>query len=578
MRESGGFSLGEARGRRPTVVVLTALQVEYEAVRRHLTDIREDELPHGTLADVGRVPGLNWDVALVETGPTNTRAALVTQPAIEYFDAAAVLFVGVAGALADDVRLGDVVVARKVYGYHGGRESVDGFAARPDAWEPSHDMDQLVRSARRNRPWAFLAPGAPPAQEPRVHFEPIASGDVLIGFRDSETVRRIRRHYNDAVAVDMESHGVTHAARMHRTVRALSIRGISDHADASKATADAGGSQETASRHAAAFALRVLRDLRPPGPPPREQPRGAPVVVVRGPDLDNDSTAWGKRPVVTVDGRDYLLYEGPGGLPHETRDGDVVRRQALARVVSAQGRRDSYAWLRQVQWVGPRAGQGAFDPLAALEEEARLCRAHRGPDVLQLSRSANTVTLALDWPADTALGHPAQTLHALLPERPVPADPMRLWSVVNGLAEVAGALERLGSEGLSHRALHPTALVVNGSRMALRDLGLAAVPPRPGENPGPYQAPEQRYGSGTRPGPTTDVYQLGALLHQALTGRLPDPGLPPYRGAPAVPDSLVHAVASALRPAPQARPGARSLRLALLTAARDLSSAPPPRR
>ncbi|MFF4700413.1 phosphorylase family protein [Streptomyces chattanoogensis] len=96
--------------------MLTALQVEYEAVRRHLEDVREVELPQGTLLDVGRIPGLHWEVALAETGPTNTRATLVTQPAIEYFDAEAVFSVGVAGALKDHLRLGDVVVASKVYG------------------------------------------------------------------------------------------------------------------------------------------------------------------------------------------------------------------------------------------------------------------------------------------------------------------------------------------------------------------------------------------------------------------------------------------------------------------------------
>lgn len=570
--------MGGGRGLRPTAVILTALQVEYEAVRHHMREVQEVELPRGTLADVGRIPGLNWDVALVETGPTNTRAALITQPTIEHFDAAAVLLVGVAGALSDGVRLGDVVVARKVYGYHGGRESVDGFAARPDVWEPSYAMDQLVRSARRNRPWVFLSPGALPDPEPRVRFEPIASGDVLIGFRDSETVRRIRRHCNDAVAVDMESHGVFHAVRMHRTVQALSVRGISDHADASKAAADAGGSQERASRHAAAFALRVLRDLRPDGPLPPEPRRGASVVVVRGPDRDDGPTGWDKRPVVAVDGQEYLLYEGPGDLPHETRDGEVVRRQAVARVVSAHRPRDCYAWLRQVQWRAPRPGVGGLDPLAALELEARLCRAHHGPEVVQFCRRGDTATLALDWPADARLGRPWETLHTLLPDRAAPADPMRLWSIVKGLTDVAEALERLGSAGLAHRALHPAAVLVHGTRMALRDFGLAAVPPRPGENPGPYQAPEQRHGSGSRPGPATDVYQLGALLHQALTGRPPDPGLPPYRGGARVPDSLVHAVAGALRPAPQDRPRARALRLALLTAARELSSVPPPQR
>ncbi|MET8663977.1 hypothetical protein ABZV87_06535 [Streptomyces tendae] len=558
--------------------MLTALQVEYEAVRRHLEDVREDKLPQGTLVDVGQIPGLDWDVALAETGPTNTRAALVTQSTIEYFDAEAVLFVGVAGGLKDDVRLGDVVVARKVYGYHGGRESVDGFAARPDVWEPTYDVDQLVRSARRNEPWVFLPPDMRPATPPRVHFEPIASGDVLLGFRDSETFRRIRRHYNDAAAVDMESHGVTHAARMNRTVRALSIRGISDFANPDKATYDAEDSKETAARHAAAFALRVLRDLRPAARPARERPPAPAVVVVSGPDRASGPAAWSSRPVVEVEGREYLLYEGPGDLLMESRDGDVLRRQAVARVVSDGDTRDSYAWLRQVEWTRSLPGPGHFDPLATLEQEAGLCRALRGPDVVQLTRGGNTATLALAWPGDPKLGRPPGTLHELLPEPPAPTDRLRLWTIVKGLADVAEILERLAVERLSHRALGPTAVVMHRPRMVLRDFGLATVPPRPGENPGPYQAPEQRYGSGVRPGPATDVYQLGALLYRALTGRTPAPGLPAYRGSASVPDSVVHAVAGALREDPGARPGVRALRLALRTAAGELTSVPPPQR
>ncbi|GAU69160.1 purine nucleoside phosphorylase I [Streptomyces sp. NBRC 110611] len=558
------------------MVVLTALQVEYEAVRRHLEDVREVELPQGTLLDVGRIPGLNWEVALAETGPTNTRAALITQPAIEHFDAEAVFFVGVAGALKDHIRLGDVVVASKVYGYHGGRESADGFSARPEAWEPAHVMDQLVRSARRegNDPWAFLSPDARPTPDPSVYFEPIASGDVLVGFGGSETARRIRRHYNDAAAVDMESQGVARAAAMHGTVRMLAIRGISDHADADKASADAGGSQETASRHAAAFAVRVLRDLRPVRPPAPGPAPGPAVVVVSGPDRASGPAVWDSQPVVEVEGQRYLLYEGPGDLLHESRDGDVVRRQAVARVVSGSGSPGAYAWLRQVEWTASRP-VAHVDPLAVFHEEAGLCRAFRGPGVVQLTASGNTATLALEWPADPKLGRPLETLHELLPQPPAPVDPMRLWSIVKGLAEVAEVLERLSREGFSHRVLRPTSVVMNRPRMVLRDFGLAAVPPRMGENPGPYQAPEQRYGSGFRPGPATDVYQLGALLHQALTGRAPAPGLPPYRGPAAVPDSLVHAVAGALRQDPRVRPGIRAFRVALVAAARELSSVPP---
>jgi nucleoside phosphorylase len=557
------------------VVVLTALQVEYEAVRRHLKDVREDKLPQGTLVDVGRTAGLDWQVVLAETGPTNTRAALVAQSAIEYFDAEAVFFVGVAGALKDDVHLGDVVVARKIYGYHGGRESVDGFSARPDAWEPAYDVDQLVRSARRNEPWTFLSADQRSATPPQVHFEPIASGDVLIGSRDSETARRIRSHYNDAVAVDMESHGVAHAARMHRSVRMLSVRGISDFAGPGKAASDASGSQRTAARHAAAFALRVLRDLRPTERPSPERPERPAVVMVSGPDRDSGPTAWHSRPVVQVEEREYLLYEGPEDLLHESRDGDVVRRQAVARVISDRDSRGSYVWLRQVERERPLPGT-AFDPLAALEQEARLCRDFRGPGVVHLIHRGNTATLALTWPADPKLGRPLETLHALLPEPPARPDPLRLRSIVKGLTEVAEVLEGLHSEGFSHRALRPTAIVMDRPRMVLRDFGLATVPPRPGENAGPYQAPEQRHGAAGRPGPATDVYQLGALLHRSLTGRPPVPRLPAYRAAASVPAGLAHAVAGALRQDPAGRPGVRTLRLALLTAVRELSAVPAP--
>ncbi|MFD5190337.1 hypothetical protein ACFWMU_19685 [Streptomyces sp. NPDC058357] len=562
------------------MVVLTALQVEYEAVRRHLENVREVELPQGTLLDVGRIPGLDWEVALAETGPTNTRAALVTQPAIEHFDAEAVFFVGIAGALKDHIRLGDVVVASKIYGYHGGRESTDGFSARPEVWEPTHAMEQLVRSARRegNDPWAFLSPDARPTLVPRVHVEPIASGDVLVGSRDSETARRIRGHYNDAAAVDMESQGVARAAAMRGTVRMLAIRGISDHAGPGKASADAAGSQETASRHAAAFAVRVLRDLRPARPSAPEPTAAPAVVVVPGPDRTSGPAAWDSQPVVEVEGQRYLLYKGPGDLLHESRDGDVVRRQAVARLVSDSDSSGTCVWLRQVEW--PRSLRLPHpDPLAVFQREAKLCREVRGPGVVQLTGSRNTATLALAWPAGPKPGRPLETLHELLPEAPAPVDPMRLWSIVKGLAEVAVTLERLSRAGYSHRALQPTAVVMKRQRTVLRDLGLAAMPPRMGENPGPGQAPEQQYGSRFRPGPATDVYQLGTLLHRALTGHYPAPGLPPYRPTTeAVPVGLVHAVASALQQDPQERPGIHAFRDALLGALPELSSVPPPQR
>jgi hypothetical protein len=64
----------------------------------------------------------------------------------------------------------------------------------------------------------------------------------------------------DALALEMEGYGFLKAAHAHSGLEALVVRGISDLLEG-KADADKGGSQERASRHAAAFAFQVLAKL-----------------------------------------------------------------------------------------------------------------------------------------------------------------------------------------------------------------------------------------------------------------------------------------------------------------------------
>lgn len=56
----------------PSVVILTALSVEYEAARAHLTGIRKLTHPLGTRFDLGRLPGtpgsLPWGRSARATG------------------------------------------------------------------------------------------------------------------------------------------------------------------------------------------------------------------------------------------------------------------------------------------------------------------------------------------------------------------------------------------------------------------------------------------------------------------------------------------------------------------------------
>lgn len=120
---------------RPPIVILTALDLEYQAVQEKLVDPRPRRHPQGTRFEVGRLAGGRCPIVLAHVGKGNQAAAVLAERAINTFAPAALLFVGVAGALHSHVALGDVVVATHVYAFHGGTSEDDGFKSRPRVWE-----------------------------------------------------------------------------------------------------------------------------------------------------------------------------------------------------------------------------------------------------------------------------------------------------------------------------------------------------------------------------------------------------------------------------------------------------------
>ena len=243
-------------------VVVTALPVEYNAVRAHLGELREDEHPEGDVYERGVFQGDEraWDVGIVEMGMGNPNVAQRTERAIDHFKPDAVLFVGVAGGIKD-VKIGDVVVATKVYGFHSGK-AADEFKTRPEVGLPQHRILERARAERRKPGWLKRL-AEPPEAAPQVFLGAIAAGEQVVTSTQSESYKLIREAYNDALAVEMESYGFLKAAQAHSGLEALVVRGISDLLQG-KAEADGGGSQERASRHAAAFAFEVLAKLKLP--------------------------------------------------------------------------------------------------------------------------------------------------------------------------------------------------------------------------------------------------------------------------------------------------------------------------
>jgi nucleoside phosphorylase len=171
-----------------------------------------------------------------------------------------VIFVGVAGALKSGIELGDVVAVTKAMDYQGGKDTANGFCARPDAWNGSHSLLQVAQYADANTAWRARLPDGNESPEPKVHFKPIASGSQVKDNADSPLSELLRISYNDAAAIEMEAAGVALAAE-HAGVDLLVVRGISDHGDGTKASSDGTGSQFRAADNAAAFAMGVIAAL-----------------------------------------------------------------------------------------------------------------------------------------------------------------------------------------------------------------------------------------------------------------------------------------------------------------------------
>jgi nucleoside phosphorylase len=262
-----------------TVVVLTALETEYTAALALIEAPRVHRHAAGTQFAVGRIPGRAGQVALALVGAGNHPAAVLAERAIAEFGPRALFFSGIAGALHDDLDLGSVVVATKVYGYHGGFEGDAGFSSRPQAWDADHELEQIARAVGRDSTWHRGLPTVP-----SVRFRPIAAGEVVLNSRTTPLAQQLRHHYADAAAIEQESAGTAKAAQLNR-LPFLTVRSISDKADGHKYETDGAGWQSKAARNAAAFTISVAAELLAAAPRRSErQPErnsGASAMVPR---------------------------------------------------------------------------------------------------------------------------------------------------------------------------------------------------------------------------------------------------------------------------------------------------------
>jgi serine/threonine protein kinase len=288
-------------------------------------------------------------------------------------------------------------------------------------------------------------------------------------------------------------------------------------------------------------------------PAPRADPDSPPEATLPG-----SPVASAVVPLPPISGYEVLdiLGQGGMGIVYKARDRKLDRLVALKMV-----RTDSV----------PTSGQ-----LARFQIEARAAARLKHPNIVQIyevGQDRDVPYLTLEYIEGSSLASKIQ------------GQPWQPRAAARLVATLARAVQHAHDQGVLHRDLKPANVLLDAQGQPhLTDFGLARwlQPAGPGNTLSgdllgspPYMPPEQAAGRTEQIGPASDIFGLGAILYELLTGRAPYSGkdlnevrlqaiqarfLPPRQLNPKVPRVLERTCLKALAASPTDRyPSAAAL-------------------
>lgn len=346
-----------------SAAILTALDVETKAILRHLTK-RDERTIDGTVFYLGRFE--DWSIAVAEAGPGNTSAAAIAERAIANFRPSVALFVGVAGGVKD-VKIGDVVIADKMYGYESGKDDETEFRPRSEVKNSAHDIEQRGRTLPKSDDWLKRLNSNLKHDSPKIFVGPIAGGEKVVASTRSATATFLQKHYSDALAVEMEGRGFLEAVSINALVLGGVIRGISDMLSG-KVEADRSGSQPLAADAASAAAFEILHALPPTKRSRKRKPKSKKGKPQRGRKTAKQAAA--PEPVATLPPRTPAFLATPSTFSKAVffSEGEILAKVGVPDVdeVSFSYIDPPHGYLRII----PTSALERPLPLASLREAA----------------------------------------------------------------------------------------------------------------------------------------------------------------------------------------------------------------
>ncbi len=282
------------------------------------------------------------------------------------------------------------------------------------------------------------------------------------------------------------------------------------------------------------------------------------------------------------------LFETPGGLDDEPasasglRDGDAVGPYRIEDRLGSGGM--GVVYRAHDTRLDRRVALKFLPPHLSADDAANQRFTHEARAASALDH-ANICTVydigqAPDGQTFIAMAYyEGETLKAKIARGPLPLDEALGYAV-----QIAEGLERAHEAGIVHRDVKPAnVMVTDRGRVKILDFGLAKVADlqltRPGTTMGTaaYMSPEQT--QGTAVDHRTDIWSLGVVLYEVLTGERPfqgdyaeaiiygirnDEPQPVRARRPEVPEALARVVERALSKQPEARyPHMDAMRAAL---------------